>query len=111
MNEAMARPNFFVIPRNHVSAHLYVGHQHWLRAPGKGGRCTRTARCGTSTPPRSRPTRRTGDALLQPTTTRPYALADSFVAYAGELGLATGHPDAGVFAAAPIPASPAYTDA
>lgn len=32
------RPDFYVLPRNFVSAFLWVGHRRWLSAPGRGGK-------------------------------------------------------------------------
>ena len=32
------RPDFYLLPRDHVAVHLYVGHRHWLSEPGRGGR-------------------------------------------------------------------------
>ena len=32
---------FWVMPRNHVAAYIWVGHRLWLRQPGRGGRAHR----------------------------------------------------------------------
>ena len=32
------RPDFYVLPRNHVTALVYYGHRAWLRTPGRNGR-------------------------------------------------------------------------
>jgi hypothetical protein len=34
---AEPRPDFYVLPRNHLGALTYVNHQEWLRAPGRRG--------------------------------------------------------------------------
>jgi hypothetical protein len=32
------RPRFYVIPRDHVAAMVYLGHRNWLVTPGRGGK-------------------------------------------------------------------------
>ena len=32
------RPLFYLIPRNHVAAYLWVGHRNWLANRGRGGK-------------------------------------------------------------------------
>jgi hypothetical protein len=105
MNGETARPDFYIVPRNHVSAHLHVGHQHWLRTPGKGGKVHQDNGMRNIYPAEVQAYKEDWDALLAPTTGRPYALPDWFAAYAVELGLPDGHPDAGRFAAAGAPSS------
>ncbi|MDE3130858.1 MAG: hypothetical protein KGL16_06855 [Acidobacteriota bacterium] len=99
MNGEANRPDFYVVPRNHVSAHLYVGHQKWLRTPGKDGKVHQDSGMRNIYPPEVHAYKEDWAALLEPTTARPYALPDSFVTYAAEVGLPDGHPDAVLFGA------------
>jgi len=103
MNGETARPDFYVVPRNHVSAHLYVGHQYWLQTPGKGGKVHQDSGMRNIYPPEVQPYKEDWAALLQPTTARQYALPDHFLKHVGAIGLPVGHPDAGLFVGASTP--------
>lgn len=107
MNGELARPDFYVLPRNHVSAHLYVGHQHWLRTTGRGGKPHQDNGMRNIYPAEVQAYKEDWVALLQPATARPYALPDCFTTYAAELGLPAGHPDAALFTAASAASTPA----
>jgi len=107
MNGELARPEFYIVPRNHVSAHLFVGHRHWLRTPGKGGKVHQDSGMRNIYPSEVQAYKEDWASLLAPTTERPYALPEWVATYAAELGLPPGHPDAAAFAAPPAIISPA----
>lgn len=99
MNGDAVRPDFYIVPRNHVSAHLYVGYQHWLRTPGKGGKVHQDTPMRNIYPPEVQAYKEDWAALLKPTSDRPYELPDLFLQRVGEIGLPKGHPDAMIFGA------------
>src|SRR5262249_13872010 len=68
------RPDFYVIPRNHVAAQLYVGHRNWLRSPGRGGKPRQDNPMRNIYPSEIQAYKEDWDALLKPTSDRTYAL-------------------------------------
>lgn len=97
------RPDFYVLPRNHVAAHLWVGYQHWLTTPGRGGKPHQENTLRNIYPSEVSAYKEDWDALLAPSTNRPYALPDTFAIHVKEFGLPPGHPDALLFeTASPI---------
>src|SRR2546423_9273637 len=86
------RPDFYVIPRNHVAAYLYVGHRNFLRKPGRGGRPHQDGPRRTMFALDIQAYKEDWGALLKPTSERPYALPDWVAKYAPVLGLPPGGP-------------------
>lgn len=41
LRSAIERPDFYVLPRNYVSAFLWVSHRRWLSVPGRAGQAHR----------------------------------------------------------------------
>lgn len=94
------RPVFYVLPRNHVAALLFVGHRNYIKSPGRGGRERKNGTVRKVFAAEIAPYREDWDALLAPTSARPYALPDWFERYVPEIGLPPGHPDAARFGVA-----------
>jgi hypothetical protein len=94
------RPDFYVIPRNHVSAYLYVAHREWLRSPGRSGKPRLDNPMRNMYPAELQAYKEDWAALTSATSARPYALPEWFIACVGEIGLPAGHPDAAMFGAA-----------
>ena len=38
LNAVGVRPDFYVVPRDHLAAVVWIGYRAWLAAPGRGGR-------------------------------------------------------------------------
>jgi hypothetical protein len=88
------RPEFWLVPRNHVAALVYVGHRRWLSEPGRGGRTRKdTPMRGIA---RSQVTAyyEAWDTLRLPTTKVKYALPGWFPEWVGKFPLGDDHPDA-----------------
>jgi hypothetical protein len=88
------RATFWLIPRNHVAALLWVGHRRWLAAPGRGGAVhkdnpMRNIRCDEVDAYLER-----WDWLTRPTGRVRYALPSWFEQHLPAHGLPPGHPDA-----------------
>jgi hypothetical protein len=95
------RATFWLIPRNHVAALLWVEHKRWLAVPGRGGRVhkdnpIRNIRCAEVDPYLEG-----WHWLTSPTSRIPYGLPDWFEREVPTYGLPPGHPDAKRFAVAP----------
>lgn len=89
-----ARPDFFVMPRDHVSALLYVGHRNWLAQPGRGGAQRKDNSMRNVFPAEIQPYREDWDSLLAPPSQRAYELPPWFDEKAPVHGYPPGHPRA-----------------
>ena len=87
------RPDFYVMPRNHVSAFLFVGHRNWLSKPGSRGQQRNDSNMRGIAQAEIQPYRERWDWLLRPTTELPYELPDWFDRHVSRFGLPTNHPD------------------
>ena len=94
MKQVDERPDFYVLPRNHVAALLWVSHRTWLAKPGRGGAQHRDNRIRNVLPSEVQSYRERWDALLEPPCAMPYALPEWFTDRVREFGLPPGHPDA-----------------
>ncbi len=91
------RPDFYVLPRNHVSAMLWVGHQNWIATPGRSGRMHGQSTIRQIFPKDVLGYRERWDALLSPPSAMPYDLPEWFERHVGTYGLHPDHPDASRF--------------
>jgi hypothetical protein len=87
------RPEFFLVPRNHVAAHLYVGHRNWLSKPGRGGHVRKDSPMRTIDRADVEPYRERWELLERPNLRVPYGLPEWVFIKAKSIGLPPGHPD------------------
>lgn len=92
-----ARPDFYVMPRNHVSAVCFVGHRNWLSKPGRGGRDRKDNPMRGIHQSEIQAYREQWDWLKRPATEVPYQLPEWFERHVPRIGLPESHPDAGRF--------------
>lgn len=90
----MERPDFYVLPRNHIAAFLYVGHRNWLRSPGRSGKPHQDNPMRNIDPSYVEAYKEDWDALLEATSARNYAPPAWFFQHLPDIGLPPGHPDA-----------------
>jgi len=94
------RPDFYVMPRNHVSAACFVSHRNWLVKPGRGGRAHQDNPMRQIDQSDIQSYRERWDWLLEPATHVQYELPDWFGRDVADVGLPEGHPDAARFSPA-----------
>lgn len=87
------RPDFYVMPRNHVAAACFVGHRNWLSKPGRGGKERRDNPMRGIHQSEIQPYREQWEWLWQPTSSVEYQLPDWFARHVVTFGLPAGHPD------------------
>jgi hypothetical protein len=87
------RPVFYVIPRNHVAALMWVGHRAWLSAPGRAGHVRKDSPVREIRPGHVESYRERWDALEDDAARMPYDLPEWFWEGVPRFGLPPGHPD------------------
>lgn len=87
------RPDFFLLPRNHVAAYVYVTHRNWLSEAGRGGRVRRDSAIRSIAREDVEPYRERWELLERPNTRVPYGLPDWVLGRAASIGLPPDHPD------------------
>jgi hypothetical protein len=87
------RPDFYLLPRNHVALHLYVGHRHWLSEPGRGGRPRVDSSIRSIYRADVVPYQERWELLEHANTDIPYGLPDWLLKRAASIGLPPDHPD------------------
>ncbi len=103
MTSLDARPDFYTVPRDHVSALLWVNHWDWLAQPGRKGQAHKDSAIRVIHPKDIQPYRERWDALLEPASQMPYALPEWWNAAVGTYGLPPGHRDAKRWPATSLP--------
>ncbi len=88
------RPDFYVMPRNHVSALLWVHHRIWLAKPGRGGAPHKDTTIRNIHKSDIEAYRERWETLLEAPSATPYALPAWFSERVSEFGLPPEHPDA-----------------
>jgi hypothetical protein len=97
MDDLVGRPRFWIMPRNHVAAYLWVSHRRWLGTPARGGRQRQDSSMRTIVQNDLGTYFEAWESLEHPTTEVEYVLPDWVREWAArpEVGLPAGHPDAG----------------
>jgi hypothetical protein len=87
-----ARPNFFVVPHNHVSAVAYALHQRSLATPRRDGHPRRDHSRRTLRSTQFLDYEDQWDLLLQPTSLVPNRLGAEYAECIAQWGVPQGHP-------------------
>jgi hypothetical protein len=88
------RPEFWLIPRNHVAALIYVGHRKWLSEPGRGGRARKDSSMRGIARSQVTAYYEAWESLRLPTTKVKYSLPGWFPEWVTQFPLTDDHPDA-----------------
>ena len=87
------RPEFWLVPRNHVAALVYVGHRRWLSEPSKDGRTRKDSSMRSIARSHITVYYEAWDSLRLPTTEVKYSLPEWFPGWIGKFPLGEDHPD------------------
>jgi hypothetical protein len=87
------RPEFWICPRNHVAALLWVQHRAWLAEPGRGGRKHQDNPMRNIRSDAVAAYKEQWEWLLRPTSRIQYQFSDWFTEHVPRFGLPNGHPD------------------
>jgi hypothetical protein len=85
-------PRYYVVPRNHIAAMVYLEHQEWLSKPGPGGRAHRENDQRVLKHEDVVGYLERWDLLRQPTANVRFLGAERFLLLAKTHGLPVGHP-------------------
>jgi len=100
------RADFYIIPRNHVSAFVFIGFWNWIAEAPEGGRRNPEGRHRTGTPADFAGYHERWDLLEATADDAPWLLEPWLWEAEREVGLPEGHPGLGV-CALPTPQPPA----
>ncbi len=89
------RPTFYVVPRNHMSALLWVNHRRWVAGTKASGEPRKDTTMREVPIPWIASYQEDWGALLAPPSAAPYRLPPWFLTALPAFGLPEGHPDAG----------------
>jgi hypothetical protein len=87
------RPDCYLLPRNHLAAHVYVAHRHWLSEPGRGGKPHVDSAMRSIYRTDVVPYHERWELLEHPSASVPYGLPGWLLARAAGIGLPPDHPD------------------
>ena len=92
LSSSKARPDFYVVPRNVISAFVYVGHRTWLTGTKRDGTARRDSDMRNCQFAEIASYKERWDLLHQPSAEVPYWLPNWFFHGVETHGLPAGHP-------------------
>ena len=95
LGDVGARPDYYVVPRDHVSALAHIGYRTWLAEPGRGGRKRNAHSKRDHTPEDFAGYHEAWELLEAPASKAPWRLDEWLWDEVDVHGLPEGHPGLG----------------